>query len=170
MRIPIRRSQRLKITPAGEDVCYVTKQGLQELEARLKRLEEQHTQAIRDVQITAERGDFSENAEYQEAKARMRRLDASIFTLKDKIKRASVIQTKANGRVQLGSVVVVEDEKGMQQTFQIVGAQETDPSRGRISHVSPFGSSLMGRCAGEEVEVERGDGKIMLKVKEVRNT
>jgi len=168
MRIPMRRSQRLKIAPTGEDVCYVTKQGLQELEARLKRLEEQHTQAIHDVQITAERGDFSENAEYQEAKARMRRLDAGIFTLKDKIKRASVIQTQANGRVQLGSVVVVEDE-GKERTFQMVGPQESDPARDRISHVSPIGSSLMGKRAGDEVEVERGKRKVILKVKEVRN-
>ncbi len=168
MRIPTRRSQTLKATQ-GEDVCYVTKQGLQELQDRLQRLEAQHKQAIVDVQITAERGDFSENAEYQEAKARMRRLDASIFTLKDKLKRVAVIQAQENGRVQLGSVVMLEGEKGS-QTFQIVGPQETNPMRGRISHLSPLGASLMGKREGENVEVEMGKKKMTFLVKEIQNS
>lgn len=147
----------------------MTAQGLQELQDRLQRLEAQHKQAIVDVQITAERGDFSENAEYQEAKARMRRLDASIFTLKDKLKRVAVIQAQENGRVQLGSVVVLEGE-GRSQTFQIVGPQETNPMRGRISHLSPLGASLMGKREGESLEVEIGKKKKIFLVKEIQNT
>lgn len=146
----------------------MTKQGLRELEERLKRLEAQHKQAIIDVQITAERGDFSENAEYQEAKARMRRLDANMFTLKDKLKRATVIQPQENGCVQLGSIVVLEgDEK--EQTFQIVGPQETNPTQGRISHLSPLGSAFMGKQVGEQVEVKLGKRKAIFILKEIRN-
>jgi len=56
------------------------------------------------------------------------------------------------GQVQLGSTVILEKD-GQQKTYEIVGPQETDPLRGRISHVSPLGSAILGRKQGEEITI-----------------
>lgn len=151
MRLPIRRSERLK-TGGDDGPLYLTKEGLEKLKMKLEKLEKlELPQAIEDVRITAEFGDFSENAEYQEAKARMRRLHGQVLNLKEKIKRAVLIQTNLiHDVVQLGSTVVLEKD-GTLKTFQIVGPHEADPARGRISHLSPLGSSLVGHKVGETI-------------------
>lgn len=153
MRLPTRRSERLKSTTTSAEPMYLTQKGLEKLKQKLSRLEATELpQAIEDVRITAEFGDFSENAEYQEAKARMRRLHNQVFVLKDKIQRATLIQPNEslNTTVQIGSWVELEKD-GILKNFQIVGPQESDPMRGRISHVSPLGSSLIGHTIGETV-------------------
>lgn len=152
MRLPIRRAERLK-TGGDDRPVQLTKEGLEKLKRKLEQLEKNELpEAIEDVRRTAEFGDFSENAEYQEAKWRMRRLHGQIFNLKEKIKRAVVIKTDAasEGTVQLGCSVALE-KNGSRKSFQIVGPEEADPSRGRISHLSPLGRNLMGHKIGDTV-------------------
>src|SRR3989338_853680 len=106
MRIPTRRGEKLKQQRDDQTagLLYLTQAGVKKMQEQLKRLEsEDLPQAIRDVRTTAEFGDFSENAEYQEAKARMRRLHSQIFGLKEKLKLVSIIsRDRATDRVQLG--------------------------------------------------------------------
>lgn len=150
MRLPIRRSEKLK-TNNEDGPFYITEDGLDKLRRKLERIGATDLpQAIADTRTTAEQGDFSENAEYQEAKARMRRLHGQVARLKDQIKRAVVIESSASDTVQLGSTVVLEKNE-TERTFRIVGSHEADPARGRISHVSPLGAALMGRKVGETV-------------------
>lgn len=150
MRLPIRRAEKLK-TNTDDGPFYLTQEGLEKLKRKLERIEATDLpQAIADTRTTAEHGDFSENAEYQEAKARMRRLHGQVARLKDQIKRAVVIKAGKGDAVQLGSTVVLEKDDA-EKTFHIVGPHEADPARGRISHVSPLGAALMGRNVGETV-------------------
>lgn len=152
MRLPIRRAERLK-TGGDDGPVQLTKEGLEKLKRKLEQLEKQELpEAIEDVRRTAEFGDFSENAEYQEAKWRMRRLHGQIFGLKEKIKRATVIKPDASliGTVQLGSTIVIEKD-GSQQAFHIVGPDEADPGRGWISYLSPLGRTLISHRVGDEV-------------------
>jgi transcription elongation factor GreA len=67
------------------------------------------------------------------------------------------------GCVQIGSKVTVEIN-GQQKTFQILGSQETDPSRGIISRNSPIGSALLGHKVGDEVEIDINDRKVIYKI------
>ncbi len=153
MRLPTRRSERLKSTVVDTQPFYLTQEGLEKLQKKLLRIETSELpQAIEDVRITAEFGDFSENAEYQEAKARMRRLHNQVIVLKDNIQRAMIIQPNEtlNTTIQIGSWVELEKD-GVLKNFQIVGPQESDPMHGRISHMSPLGSSLIGHTIGETV-------------------
>jgi len=154
MRLPTRKSQKLKL-PQDEGPLYLTKAGIEKLERRLKRIETTELpQAIEDVRRTGEFGDFSENAEYQEAKGRMRRLHNSVLVIKDKLKRAVLIEKEdGSTEIQIGSTVVLEKTDGQQKTFEIVGPSETDPTRGRVSYKSPLGARLMNRNVGELVEV-----------------
>lgn len=158
MRLPTRRAQKLKIDHEADEPLYLTQDGLDRLRQKLERIEKVDLpQAIADVAETGQFGDFSENAEYQEAKGRMRRAHDQITGIKERLKKIVVIDnTGATGEsVQLGSTVVLEIE-GKRKTFEIVGPQETDPLRGRLSFKSPLGAKLLNRTVGEAVSVTMG--------------
>src|SRR3989344_6740765 len=107
MRLPIRRGEKMK--KRDEETLYVTPAGITAMEREIQRIE--HTdlpEAIADVRQTAAFGDFSENAEYQEAKSRMRRLHARLFQLKEQVKQAVVIRKTGADRVSLGSTILVD--------------------------------------------------------------
>lgn len=74
----------------------------------------------------------------------------------------------AEGRVAFGSWVTVEDEAGTRTTWRIVGPDEADARHGLVSAASPVGRALLGREAGDAVEVDRPGGRVELAVVEVR--
>jgi transcription elongation factor GreB len=73
-----------------------------------------------------------------------------------------------HGRVGFGTWVTVADDDGARATWRIVGPDEADPRRGLVSVASPFARALLGREAGDEVEVERPGGRVSLSVVDVR--
>jgi len=77
-------------------------------------------------------------------------------------------ESAPEGRAGFGSWVTVEDAAGRRSTFRLVGPDEADPRRGLLSVRSPVGSSLLGREAGDAVEVERPGGRTEYEVVEVR--
>jgi transcription elongation GreA/GreB family factor len=162
----MRRSQQLKRHDDSADV-HLTAEGLRRLHDEIRRLEEQKPQAIEDVVRTGQFGDFSENAEYQEAKFRLRRIDARIFQLKERLKRVKVIEKPIqDGTVQVGSTVTVEAQ-GKRSTYEIVGPNEANPGRGRISYLSPLGSALLHHQVGDEVGVKTEDREMRYKLLEI---
>ncbi|MBI2475449.1 transcription elongation factor GreA [Candidatus Uhrbacteria bacterium] len=163
MRLPIRKSERLKIHQ-DEGPLNLTQTGLQKIKDELADIKShQLPQAIEDVKRTAEFGDFSENAEYQEAKGRMRRLHNRVIKLEEQIKRAVVFEKNQSQTVQLGSTVIIEVEKN-KKTFEIVGPHEANPVRGRISNVSPLGSALMNKTVGDAVTVKTQNGDVIYSI------
>ena len=168
MRIPTRRSQQLKqASDEGADI--LTAEGLRRLKDELARLEREQPQAIEEVDRTRQFGDFSENAEYQDAKSRLRRLNDRVLTLNARINRAMVIEQNgvSSGRVRLGSKVTVETG-GRKVTYEIVGPRESNPSRGRISHLSPLGAALTGHATGDEVTVQSPAGLVTYRITDIR--
>lgn len=169
MQIPKRRSQMLRRQDDAGAVL-LTPDAISRLKRDLEDLiQNQRPRAVEDVSRYVQLGDLSENAEYQEAKSRMARIDGRIFSLQEKLKRASVINTApdGSGRIQLGSTVEL-NVNGKYKTYQIVGPQETNPTRGRISHVSPLGSALLGRKAGESVPIKTEGGEVVYNILEVK--
>jgi transcription elongation factor GreA len=166
MRLPIRKSERLKIHQ-DEGPLHITPVGLQKIKDELADIKSrQLPQAIEDVKRTAEFGDFSENAEYQEAKGRMRRLHNRVMKLEEQIKRSVLIEKSQVQTVQLGSTVVVEVEKN-KKTFEIVGQHEANPVHGRISNVSPLGSALMNKTVGDAVTVKTLQGDVIYTISKI---
>ncbi|OGL97846.1 hypothetical protein A2318_03335 [Candidatus Uhrbacteria bacterium RIFOXYB2_FULL_45_11] len=154
----------------GDDgPVYLTKSGLEKLERQLVDLEVQHKQAVKDTQTTGELGDFSENAEYQEAKHRMRNLASRMTIIKEKLKNIIVIEKDIDDtdRIQLGSTVVLNMNDRV-LTFEIVGPHEANPVRGRISHLSPLGSHLIGHTAGETISVVTHGDELVYTILEVK--
>lgn len=151
-----------------DEPVYLTREAIEKMKRRLERIDvEELPQAIADVRRTGEFGDFSENAEYQEAKGRMRHLHDQATSIKEKLKVAIEIEPSASGVIQMGSVVVLELADGTKKTFHIVGSQEADPVSGKLSFKSPLGAKLMGRSVGEEIELTAVSGKTNYRITSV---
>lgn len=140
------------MTPAGY-------KALEDEIAHLKSVE--RPAVIRMIAEARLHGDLSENAEYHSAKERQAFIEGRVMDLEDKLGRAEVIDvTKLSGKnVTFGAVVTLEDEDtGAKVKYQIVGDFESDAKKGRISISSPIARALIGKSAGDTVEVSAPGG------------
>jgi transcription elongation factor GreA len=169
MRVPTRRSeQHRKYGSSGDD--HLSAQALQELKEEIARLEKvSRPRALEDLTRAQAMGDLSENAAYSEAKGRLRGIDTRLLHLKERVKRAVVVAPGADeqGRARIGATVEVE-VNGAARTYEITGSHETDPAKGRISHLSPLGALLIGKSAGDEVILEANGRKTAYRIIAVR--
>lgn len=168
MQLPFRPKQQMKQALQEEEPLYLTRDAIQKMKHRLEIIQDEELpQAIVDVRRTGEFGDFSENAEYQEAKGRMRRLHDQATTIKEKLKVVIEIESSHSGLVQMGSTVTLELRNGSGKTFHIVGPQEADPMKGKLSFKSPLGAKLMGRSVGEEIELTSASGPTTYRIAQI---
>ena len=140
----------------------VTPEGLEKLQDELKHLTETRRREVADrIRQAREFGDLSENSEYDDAKNEQGLLERRISELQRRIRNAKVVdpaETDANF-VDVGTKVTLKaagEEK--ERTFQIVGANESDPSTGKLSHASPVGKAVLNRRVGETVTVSTPRG------------
>ena len=106
-------------------------------------------------------GDLSENAEYHAAKERQAFIEGRVMDLEDKLSRADVIDvSKLSGKtVKFGAIVTLSDEDtDAKVKYQIVGDLEADAKKGKISISSPIARALIGKTAGDTVEVSAPGG------------
>ena len=147
----------------------LTKEGKEELEKKLEYLKVQKRAEITErIKTAREFGDLSENAEYDAAKNEQAIIEGEILEIEEKLKRAVIIKDSAKkGTVSLGSKVDFEDEDGESYTYEIVGTTEADVELGRISNESPIGNALLGRQAGDKINVVVPAGITSITVKKV---
>jgi transcription elongation factor GreA len=106
-------------------------------------------------------GDLSENAEYHAAKERQAFIEGRVMDLEDKLSRADIIDvSKLSGKtVKFGAIVTLSDEDtDAKVKYQIVGDLEADAKKGKISISSPIARALIGKTAGDTVEVSAPGG------------
>ena len=134
----------------------MTRQGYDRLKDELERLKRVERPAIsRAIAEARAHGDLSENAEYHAAREKQAFTEARINELETKVGTAEVIDPPSSGdRITFGSTVRVEDGEGKEARYQIVGSDETDPSRGRISIMAPLARTLIGKKVGDSVVVQ----------------
>jgi transcription elongation factor GreA len=116
-------------------------------------------------------GDLSENAEYHGARESQGMMQARIDLLRDKLARASLIDTSQLPRdeVTFGSTVRVKDLKfDDDEEFTLVGAGEEDYESGRILITSPLAQGLVGKKVGDRVEIEVPAGTLKFEILEIR--
>ncbi|MEP6756292.1 MAG: transcription elongation factor GreA [Chthonomonadales bacterium] len=150
----------------------LTPKGYAKIEKELERLRtvDRHNVAdrIRDAKAF---GEFAENAEYEDAKNEQAIVEGRIQELKrilqiSQILRDEDIPTKTAG---IGSIVEILDKDTKEQwEFTMVGFVESDPDHDMISDESPIGKSLFGRKVGDSVDVLVPDGKVRLKIVNIR--
>lgn len=142
-----------------------TKSGYQELVAELERRKTQDREKIReDIAIAKGFGDLSENAEYDAARTAQAENEARINELENLIENAIVVDENSleTGIISLGSVVILHDMDDDEDiTYSIVGSNEVDPLDNKISDLSPIGHAIMGKRAGDEVQVEVPNGSVL---------
>ena len=108
---------------------------------------------------------------YNAAKEAQGFVEGRIAQLEAILGHASIIDeeaARASDTVQLGSVVVLEDGDGGERVYQIVGTAEADPGAGKISQESPIGAAVLGKRAGDAVEVHAPAGVQHLRIRELR--
>ena len=136
----------------------LTPEGLENLKAEIELLSTQRRREVAErIKEAREFGDISENSEYDDAKNEQAMLEAKIAQLTDRLRSASVIDSKelSTDQVKVGSVVHVKDEKtGKSVKYTIVGSAEAKPAENRLSNESPVGKALIGAKRGEIVTVE----------------
>jgi transcription elongation factor GreA len=138
----------------------MTRSGYDRLKEELERLKKERPLISRAIGEARAHGDLSENAEYHAAREKQSLTEARINELEAKIGTAEVLDPPTSGdRVIFGSTVRLEDEDGKETRYQIVGSDETDPSRGRISVMAPLARTLIGKKVGDSVVAQLPAGK-----------
>jgi transcription elongation factor GreA len=150
----------------------ITIRGAQLLRAELQRLKSvERPRVITAIAEARSHGDLSENAEYEAARERQGFIEGRISELEAKLANAQIIDPKlldADGRCVFGATVDLEEAGGESATYQIVGEDEADIKEARISISSPIARALIGKEAGDSVEVQTPGGVKRYEILDVR--
>ena len=151
----------------------ITVVGAEKMRAELQNLKSVERPAV--IQAIAEaraQGDLSENAEYDAAKEKQGFIEGRIADLEGKLANAQIIDPTtldADGRIVFGATVELEDlESSDTVTYQIVGDDEADIKHGKISVSSPIARALIGKYAGDSVDVQAPGGVRQYEVLDVQ--
>lgn len=150
---------------------YITPAGADRMKAELKKLlHHDRPEVVRTVQWAASNGDRSENGDYIYGKRRLREIDRRIRFLSKRLETVEIVDPakQTAERVLFGATVLVADEEGAEKSFQIVGIDETDPSNGKVSWISPVAKSLMSAKVGDVVTLKTPQGERELEVLKIQ--
>ncbi len=143
--------------PVPAHANYVTPQGLEQLQARVRELQEQHEQ----LAVIAK--------DDSEAKRKLREVERDQRYFNAQLERAIVVDPagQPQGEVHFGATVNIIDEDGRQHLFSIVGDDEADVTAGRISWASPLAKAMIGARVGDTVKWHRPAGDSEVEIVEI---
>ncbi len=157
--------------PAPRGSRHITPEGYRALQVEVERLwKVDRPRVTEEVSVAAAHGDRSENAEYKYGKKKLREIDRRIRYLTKKLEKLTVVEPSKEqlDRVYFGAWVTIEDEDGKQQTYRIVGGDETDMAARKISVDSPVAKALLGKAVGDTATVLRPKGPTEIEVLAIR--
>ena len=149
----------------------VTVAGAEMLREELSRLK--HVERPKIIQAIAEaraHGDLKENAEYHAAREQQGFVEGRIIEIESKLSVAQIIDVSSmenEGRVIFGATIKLTNSNGNSITYQIVGEDEADINKHKISVTSPVARALIGKYEGDSVEVTTPEGKSAYEIIEV---
>jgi transcription elongation factor GreB len=149
---------------------YISPAGYARLKAELKGLvETERPEVVRVVSWAAKNGDRSENGDYLYGKKRLREIDRRVRFLIKRLEAAEVVDSagRDTDQVFFGSTIRIRNRDG-ERTITIVGVDETDTARGRVSWISPVAKALIKAREGDTVSLRTPGGLEQLEVLEVR--
>ncbi len=149
------------------ELNYLTPEGFERLRGELKKLlEVERPHIVKAVSDAAAMGDRSENAEYIYGKRRLREIDRRIRFLQGRLAKVEIVDPNLvdQSKVSFGAWVAVCDEEGKRACYQIVGPDEIDPQRGRITFSSPLGRLLLGKRVGDVFALMRPKGNVEMEI------
>lgn len=152
-------------------IGYYTEEGLRKMNAELQQLKtverKAATQAIVDAR---DKGDLSENAEYDAAREAQVMLEFRISKLEDIIANARIVdesQIDLSKASILTTVKIKNTANGAEMKYTLVAENEADLKQGKISVDSPIGKALLGKKVGEKVDVQVPAGKVTFQISEI---
>ena len=140
-----------------EEKFYVTEEGLQDLKNQLDELiHVTRNEVIEELKAARAQGDLSENADYDAARDRQAKVEATIKELEYQIKNAEIIKDKKAGKtVRIGSTVEIQElDTKAKLTYKIVGSVEADPLNGLLSNETPLAMAILDGRVDEVYTVE----------------
>lgn len=154
----------------------MTAEGKEKLAEELETLKMvKRPEVIDRIKIARSFGDLSENSEYESAKDEQSSLETRIAEVENMLRFAEVIDVDsiAADEIAVGKTVSFTDdedgeEDGEEETYQIVGAAESDPFSGKISNDSPIAQALLGKHVGDKVAVQTPGGDMHVTITEVK--
>lgn len=149
----------------------ITKEGYEALKKELEYLKKvERPKNIKAIEEARAHGDITENAEFEAAKDRQAFIDGRLSDLEYKLSRADIIDSKtlSNDRAMFASSVVLENiDTGENVKYQLVGPDEANIEKGRISVSSPLGKAIIGKKPGDEIILQAPGGKRSYKLMEI---
>jgi transcription elongation factor GreB len=152
--------------PAPKSSPYITAAGFRALQNELNAIWKHRAGVTRALAAAAAEGDRSENAEYIYRKKELREIDRRIRYLQKRLPELKVVSEPPaeRQRVFFGARVILEDERGREHRYRIVGADELDPARGWISIDSPMARALLKKTLDDEVCVRLPEGDLSYQI------
>tara|TARA_B100000524_G_scaffold347652_1_gene250103 strand:+ start:829 stop:1302 length:474 start_codon:yes stop_codon:yes gene_type:complete len=153
------------------NVSYYTAEGLKKLRDELQQLKDvERVKASKAIAEARDKGDLSENAEYDAAKEAQGMLEMRISKLEDTLAGARLIdesQLDTSKVLVLSKVKIKNQANGMELSYLLVADGEADLAAGKISVNSPIGKGLLGKSAGDVAEINIPNGVIKFEILEI---
>lgn len=153
------------------EVKYFTKEGLEKLKKELEHLESvQRPEISKQIAEARDKGDLSENAEYDAAKNAQGMLELQIAKLQEEIRNARIIDESKidTSKVLILSTVKIKNLKNNKaMSYTLVPENEADLKSGKISVTSPIAKGLLGKKVGDQVEIDIPAGKVTFEIVEI---
>lgn len=145
---------------------YITEEKRQELLAELEHLKgPKRKEILASLEYAKSLGDLSENAEYHQTREDQGKLEGRIAKIEQILQFSETFSRHGGDVVEIGSKVVVQKEgKKEDIIYTIVGSEEADMLKGKISNRSPFGEALLGKKKGENVSFKTPSGVVNYKI------
>ncbi|MFN0314820.1 MAG: transcription elongation factor GreB [Burkholderiales bacterium] len=153
--------------PAGAK-NYITPKGYERLkEEALQLIDKERPEVVKIVSWAASNGDRSENGDYIYGKRRLREIDRRIRFLTKRLEHAEVVdptQREETDQIFFGATVILCSESGEEHTYSIVGIDEADATRGRVSWISPLARTLTKKREGDSFVLRTPGGEQTLEI------
>ena len=167
-RLVILKSKEKFECSMSKKISYYTKEGLEKLKNELSQLKSKGRADIaRQIAEARDKGDLSENAEYDAAKDAQGHLEAKIAQLEDLVSSARLLDESNidTSKVSILSKVTIKNKKnGASVTYTLVSEEEADLKAGKISTMSPIGKGLLGKKIGEVALIKTPAGEMEFEV------
>lgn len=150
---------------------YITPEGFKKLQEEFHKLfHDERPKLVETVAWAAGNGDRSENGDYIYGKRRLREIDKRLKFLRDRIENAQVVDPKTvkSEKVVFGATVTILDEDETEKVYVIVGEDEIEPGKNKISWKSPMAKALLGKQVGDEVEIQRPAGILCAEITDIQ--
>lgn len=150
----------------SQDGNYITEEKRQELLNELEDLKgPKRKEILANLEYAKSLGDLSENAEYHQTREDQGKLEERIAKVEQILQSSQTFSRSGGDVVEVGSVVVVRKEGKKEDTaYTIVGSEEADMVKGKISNKSPFGEALLGKKKGDSVSFKTPSGIVNYKI------